>query len=120
VCPAQSARIRCRTSQDDGRRASQTNDRIGGKGCADTASVQAKDPQGAENEGNSEQCHSRQTECEAHAVHSSANPSIDTSPQTRCRASSPLVNHVFSIRQMLTPLERRAYTCDHVFSSSTR
>jgi hypothetical protein len=66
VCPAQSARIRCRTSQDDGRRASQTNDRIGGKGCADTASVQAKDPQGAENEGNRGQCDARQADCETH------------------------------------------------------
>ena len=64
MCPAQSARIRCRTSQDDGRRASQTNDRTGGKGCAETASVQAKDPQGAENEGNRGQCDARQAYCE--------------------------------------------------------
>ena len=67
MCPAQSAHIRCRTSQDDGRRASQTNDRTGGKGCAETASVPAKDPQGAENEGNRGQCDAY---CEAHIDHS--------------------------------------------------
>ena len=72
--PTQSARIRCRTRQDDCSSATQTNDRVGCDGCSHTASVQAKDPKGAENEGNSKQRHSRQTECEAHAVHSSGAP----------------------------------------------
>jgi hypothetical protein len=66
-----SARIYSLAGQDDGRRATQTNDGIGGEGRADAAPEQAKDPKRAENEGDSEQCHSRQAECEAHAVHDS-------------------------------------------------
>jgi hypothetical protein len=44
--------------QDDGRRGTQTNDGMGRERHADTAPVQAKDPKRAENEGDSEQCHS--------------------------------------------------------------
>jgi len=49
---------------------------VGCDGCSHTASVQVQNPKRAENEGNSEQCHSRQTECEAHAVDSSGTPTI--------------------------------------------
>jgi hypothetical protein len=76
-CPlasAVSARIRSLVRQDDGRRATQRNNSMGGQGRADTAPVQAKDPKRAENKGDSEQCHSRQVECELRAVHYSGPP----------------------------------------------
>jgi hypothetical protein len=73
------------------RRASQTNDRIGGKGCADTASVQAKDPQGAENEGNRGQCDARQADCGTHIGHDAEKPLIGHQfPSAPPRAPAPL------------------------------
>jgi hypothetical protein len=65
----QSARIRSLASQDDGRRAAQTDDRIRREGRSHTAPVEAKDPEGAEDEGNPERYATRQAECEVHAVH---------------------------------------------------
>jgi hypothetical protein len=64
-----SARIRSLASQDDGRRAAQTDDRIRREGRSHTAPVEAKDPEGAEDEGNPERYAARQAECEVHAVH---------------------------------------------------
>src|SRR5690242_16300007 len=63
------ARIRSFASQDDGRCAAEANDGMGGEGRADAAPAQAKDPKRSENESYSEQRHSRQAECEVHAVH---------------------------------------------------
>ena len=67
-----------------------------------------------EPEGDSEQCHSGQAECEAHAVHDSGMRS-SASP----RPPHHFVNHSFGVHQILALVKHRDHRCDHVFNSST-
>ena len=92
---------------------------MGGKGRADAAPVQAKDPKRAENVSHSEQHYSRQGECKVHAVHDPGMPPIGINSQARPAASPPFVKHSFGTRQMLALVKHGDNTCDHVLNLST-